>query len=93
MLTTVLTVKSLLERSARWYGARPAVSHGHHTLTYAKLNALARRHAGALARLGISKGERVVFLAPSTLDLLAAFHGAHKLGAVTANLHAREAAG
>jgi long-chain acyl-CoA synthetase len=93
MLTTVLTVKNLLQRSARWYGPRPAVSHGRHTLTYAELNALACRHAQALARLGVSKGERVVFLSPSTADLLAAFHGAHKLGAVTANLHARETSG
>jgi fatty-acyl-CoA synthase len=91
MLTTVLTVKNLLERSARWYGPRPAVSHGDRMLTYADLNGLARRIAHALRRLGVSKGERVAFLSASTVELLAAFHGSQKLGAVTANLHAREA--
>src|SRR5258708_1486972 len=92
MLTSVLNVKNVLDRSARWYGTRPAVTHGDRTLTYAELNASARRVAQALCRLGVAKGDRVVFLAGSTADLFAAYHAAHKLGAVTANLHAREAA-
>src|SRR5262245_39435277 len=49
--------------------------------------------AQAMAALGIAKGDRVAFLSPSTIELVAAFHAVHKLGAVTLNLHGREAVG
>jgi acyl-CoA synthetase (AMP-forming)/AMP-acid ligase II len=93
VLRGVLTVGGILERTARWYGPRPAVADGARTLTYAELNDLARRMAHALAARGVARGDRVAFLSPSTIELCAAFHAAHKLGAVTLNLHGREAVG
>jgi long-chain acyl-CoA synthetase len=50
--------------------------------TYAELDALADRAAGALYSLGLRPGDRLAVSWPNDLPIIAAFHGAMRLGAV-----------
>ena len=60
--------EALVTRSGRW--------------TYAELDALADRAAAALARLGVRPGDRVAAALPNEVDVVVAFHGAMRLGAL-----------
>lgn len=51
-------------------------------LTYAGLDAAANRWAHALGDQGVSAGDRIGVSMPNDLDIVAAFHGAMRLGAV-----------
>src|SRR5215208_5432462 len=51
-------------------------------LTYAQLDALADRAAHALRDMGIEPGDRVAACLPNDADVVAAFHGAMRTGAV-----------
>ncbi|MHB1486219.1 MAG: class I adenylate-forming enzyme family protein [Acidimicrobiales bacterium] len=50
--------------------------------SYAELDVMADRAAEALISLGVGRGDRVAAALPNDLDLVAAFHGAMRLGAV-----------
>jgi long-chain acyl-CoA synthetase len=50
--------------------------------TYAELDALADRARGAWSSLGVTAGQRVAAALPNDVDVVAAFHGAMRLGAV-----------
>ncbi|MEY9836527.1 class I adenylate-forming enzyme family protein [Streptacidiphilus sp. EB103A] len=52
--------------------------------SYAELDEQARRAAGALWSLGVRPGDRVAACLPNDLDIVAAFHGAQRIGAVWA---------
>src|SRR5262245_54384426 len=54
--------------------------------TYAELDAEARRAAGALWSLGVRPGDRVLACLPNDLPIVAAFHGAQRIGAVWAGI-------
>lgn len=60
--------EALVTRSGRW--------------SYAELHRLADRAAHALAVLGVRAGDRVAGALPNDLDVILAFHGAMRLGAV-----------
>jgi long-chain acyl-CoA synthetase len=51
-------------------------------LTYAELDLAANRWARALRDQGVSPGDRIGVTMPNDLDIVAAFHGAMRLGAV-----------
>lgn len=51
-------------------------------LSYRQLDELATRSAGALLAVGVGPGDRVAVSLPNDLALVAAFHGAMRLGAV-----------
>lgn len=51
-------------------------------LSYAELDHLAGRAAHALRDLGVSPGDRVAASLPNDVDVVVAFHGAMRLGAV-----------
>ena len=51
-------------------------------LSYQELDAEADAAADALARLGVGLGDRVAACLPNDLDVVVAFHGAMRLGAV-----------
>src|SRR5579863_5836251 len=57
--------------------------------TYAEAADATQRMAGALASLGVSKGDRVTVIAHNGLDYLAAMLGAWRLGAIAALVNAR----
>lgn len=50
--------------------------------TYAELDDLANRASQALRELGIKPGDRIAVSLPNDLDIILAFHGAMRLGAV-----------
>jgi long-chain acyl-CoA synthetase len=60
----------------------PALITAHGQTTYSELDDLARRAAGALRGLGVKPGDRVAASLPNDLDIIVAFHGAMRLGAV-----------
>ncbi|WP_199484869.1 class I adenylate-forming enzyme family protein [Actinomadura craniellae] len=61
--------------------------------SYAELDDRARRAAGALWSLGVRPGDRVAACLPNDLDIVAAFHGAQRIGAVWAGIGEALAAG
>ena len=50
-------------------------------VTYLELDRRANRAAHALASLGVGRGDRVAVMSPNTVDVVAAYYGALKLGA------------
>jgi len=51
-------------------------------LSYAELDRRANQSARALAELGVGPGDRVAVSLPNDLDIVTAFHGAMRLGAI-----------
>ena len=72
----------LLRRWAEAGGDRVAVSSRDGKMTYAELDATADRVAAGLRRLGLSKGDRVVFQLPNVVEFPAVVFGLLRLGAL-----------
>ncbi|MFW0783380.1 class I adenylate-forming enzyme family protein [Gordonia sp. CPCC 206044] len=64
----------------------PAVEAVSGVLSYAELDDRARRAAGALWSLGVRPGDRVAACLPNDLDIVVAFHGAQRIGAIWAGI-------
>ena len=60
----------------------PAIVARSGTLTYAGLDRAAAVAAGAMWHLGVRPGHRVAVCLPNDLDIVVAFHGAQRIGAV-----------
>jgi long-chain acyl-CoA synthetase len=75
-----------LERSAFYFGERPAVSELGSEVSYAALNALANRVATSLLKSGVKSGDDVGICAPNSLDWLVFYFGVLKAGAVAVTL-------
>lgn len=73
----------LLDEAAEKYGHRAAVVFRDSVLTYSALLEQAERIAAALADAGIVPGDRVAVLLPNMPELVAAFWGILKAGAIT----------
>lgn len=75
-------VFDVLDRPVREnpHGVALITSHGE--TSYAELDALAARACSALRDLGVKPGDRVAVSLPNDLDIIVAFHGAMRLGAV-----------
>jgi long-chain acyl-CoA synthetase len=71
----------------------PAIEAASGIWSYAELDDRARRAAGALWSLGVRPGDRVAACLPNDLDIVAAFHGAQRIGAVWAGIGEALAAG
>lgn len=86
----VLTIRSALERSCRWYASRSAIIESGRSVTYGDFGVAMRRIANGYRELGLKKGDRIAFLCNATADHALAFYAAHRIGAITVNLHVRE---
>jgi long-chain acyl-CoA synthetase len=79
-------VWSLLEESARNYPDSPAIAFPvapmARRLTYRQLKEEAERFAGAMASMGVGKGDRVGLLLPNCPQFVVAWFGLQRLGAV-----------
>ncbi|NIT76454.1 MAG: long-chain fatty acid--CoA ligase, partial [Thermoplasmata archaeon] len=62
--------------------ATPGRKRSYHQTTYGELGELSRAFSGALAELGVAKGDRVAILAKPRLEWQIALWGALRLGAV-----------
>lgn len=69
--------------------ARTALLFQGRALTFGGLDALSRRHAGGLARLGVAKGDRVALLAEACPEIVAALLGHYRLGALHVPVNTR----
>jgi fatty-acyl-CoA synthase len=83
------TPLDFMQRARRLYAAREAVVDGAARFTYAQFFARCDRASGALARLGVRKGDRVASLAPNTHRHLELFYAVPQLGAVLVPLNYR----
>jgi acyl-CoA synthetase (AMP-forming)/AMP-acid ligase II len=84
-----LLLGDLIRRNARVVPDRAAASLAGRVLSHAELDRAANRVGSALRELGVSRGDRVVAWADTSLEQLALFAGLAKLGAVFAPLDAR----
>ncbi|NKQ51609.1 acyl--CoA ligase [Amycolatopsis sp. K13G38] len=64
----------------------PAIEAASGVWTYAGLDERARAAAGALWSLGVRPGDRVAACLPNDLPIVAAFHGAQRIGAIWAGI-------
>jgi 3-hydroxybenzoate/4-hydroxybenzoate---CoA ligase len=71
------------------HGQRVALICGSEQTTYAELAALVRRTSGALAALGVERGDRVMLIMRDTPDLAAAWLGCLWRGAVAIALNSQ----
>ncbi len=89
MTRTPETLSALLESAAAKAGGAPALIHGGGTWSYSFLLDQSRRAAGALAALGIGRGDRVALWLPNVPAYLALYFALGRLGAVAVAVNTR----
>ncbi|MHB8328083.1 MAG: class I adenylate-forming enzyme family protein [Acidimicrobiales bacterium] len=77
-----ITVATVLEAQLASDPDRPAVVARHGRLSYGELDDAANRAAHVLKAIGVRQGDRVAACLPNDIDIVVAFHGALRLGAV-----------
>lgn len=80
------SIGGVLATAARQRPDSPAILARSGTLTYAGLDAAATAAAGALWEVGVRPGDRVAACLPNDLDVVIAFHGAQRIGAIWAGI-------
>jgi long-chain acyl-CoA synthetase len=73
----MLNLATILRTSALKTPEHPALVLNDTKLTYAQLHGLAQRFAGALAKLGVKRGEHVALMLPNVPQFTIAYFGAH----------------
>jgi len=77
-----MSLGQMLEKTAAKYPDNVAVIFINNKITYTKLDEMANRFANVLEKLGVQKGDRVGLHMPNTPQMVFAYYGAAKLGAV-----------
>ncbi|MFA1546311.1 class I adenylate-forming enzyme family protein [Actinomadura chokoriensis] len=85
-MTVPGTIAQVLDAALASRPDAPAVEAASGAWSYAELDDRARRAAGALWSLGVRPGGRVAACLPNDLGIVAAFHGAQRIGAVWAGI-------
>ncbi|MDP6353133.1 MAG: AMP-binding protein [Alphaproteobacteria bacterium] len=83
------TLAQMLGGQCRRAPSAPAVIHGGATISYADLEAMSRRVAAGLGRLGIGAGDRVAIWLPNVPAWLVLFLACARLGAIAVALNTR----
>lgn len=81
-----MNLKLMLEETAGRYGGKTAIVSGERRITYAGLNEASIKVAGALAGMGVAKGDRVALLLPNSPEFVAIYFGIVRIGAVAVPL-------
>ena len=89
VFNSFLSPQSFLSRSAQVFRDKEAVVYRSQRLTYSQLGARVNQLASALRSWGLSKGERVAFLAPNIPPLLEAHFGVPLAGGVLVAMNIR----
>lgn len=71
----------VLHRSAARHPDRLALTLGPRRITYRELDEMSNRFARAMAEAGVGRGDAVGFLAPNSMEYIAAFFGCPRIGA------------
>src|SRR5271170_2274661 len=74
--------EEFVSRPAREHPERVAILGEPRAITYGELAREMNRVAGALRRSGVSPGDRVLIVIPDSLEFIAAFFGAARIGAI-----------
>jgi acyl-CoA synthetase (AMP-forming)/AMP-acid ligase II len=82
MLVAPREIGRVLEPALEADPARVAIVAASGEMTYAELDARANRWARLLREQGVASGDRVAASLPNDLEIVAAFHGAMRLGAI-----------
>src|SRR5512132_2779648 len=89
-----LTVDKFLDHAAKWFGSREIVEADAGRVvartTYAELRERSNRLSGALAALGVARGDRVATLAWNTRHHLETYYATMGIGAVCHTLNPRQ---
>ncbi len=88
-MEVALTPLEFARRARRIYPDREAVVDGELRLTYAQFLGRCDRWSGALSRLGVGVGDRVVVIAPNTHGMLEQFYAVPQIGAIVVPLNYR----
>ena len=88
-METPLSPLEFLRRARRLYPDREAVVDEGLRLTYSEFSRRCDRWSAALQRLGVSKGDRVAYIAPNTHALLESFYAIPQIGAVLVPINYR----
>jgi fatty-acyl-CoA synthase len=88
-METPLTPLEFARRARKLHGQREAVVDGELRFTYAQFGRRCDRWSGALAKLGVGKGDRVATIAPNTHQHLEQFYAIPQLGAVIVPINYR----
>lgn len=73
---------TILARSARRFGDKPALVAGRRTLNYRELDELCDHVAGGLHAVGVRSGDRLSIYSPNRWEWAVAYHAAFRVGAV-----------
>lgn len=76
-----------LDTAERRYPRNRAVVFYDHALSYRDLNRAANRFANAMIGLGVKKGDRIALLLPNSPQMVIAYYGALKAGAVVVSMN------
>jgi long-chain acyl-CoA synthetase len=76
------TLPDLLAEAAQTHPTAPAVSFYGRQITYAELNQLATKFAGALLETGVEPGDRVVLVLPNVPQAVICYYGSLRAGAI-----------
>ncbi len=81
-METPLTPLDFARRARRLYADREAVVDGALRLTYRQFFSRCDRWSSVLRGLGVSRGDRVAYIAPNTHAQLESFYAVPQIGAV-----------
>src|SRR5213594_1745748 len=84
-----ISLQDRLREVAREVPQKQALLAGDRVMTYADLDASTDRVAAALAKRGVSKGDRVTLFMPNSIEFVIAFYGTLKAGAVVNPINAQ----
>ena len=88
-METPLTPLEFARRARKLFGDREAVVDGPLRLTYEQFFDRCDRWSAALQRLGVTKGDRVAYIAPNTHAQLESFYAVPQIGAVLVPINYR----
>src|SRR5258706_671225 len=88
-METPLSPLEFLRRARRLYPDREAVVDEDLRLTYSEFGSRCDRWSAALQQLGVSKGDRVAYIAPNTYAVLESFYAVPEIGAVLVPINYR----
>ncbi len=87
---TEMILTDFLDRAVHVYGNKRAIiDQNDNAYTYNEINNRVNRLSHGLSTIGISKGDKVAYLAPNTLEMYEGFYGVFQLGAVMVSLNTR----
>jgi len=84
-----MNLLELLARNARKYPLKEAIIENNVSLTYAEVDEVVNRIASALAKLGISQGDKVILYIPNTKEFVFSYFAVVRLGAIVVPVNVR----